>query len=206
MLERYVWPPTVRLARGQTNSGTFYLHDFFTSIPPGRCRLTVTLAKTLKGGAGKQTVKLGYALDINIRKSTPEDLGKRIQTIAHEMFRLTPATVNAEGMRQMRKLYGLDHPELVPVLIEVLSDPGLGQAHLWARHRIRQLCTESGDWDAVVRYLAASGNSSDKGFFDCWRKHGVELTPGQQARLLYGRSSWARLYLAETSRDRGAYR
>jgi hypothetical protein len=101
-----------------------------------------------------------------------------------------------------RSLQNLDHPDLVPVFVEMLGEKDVPASvfHI-PRVRLVPLCLQYNEWGPLVNYLASRGNSSDASFIYDMHKKNVELSRGQKRALADAQNMWVQLAYFEKFGD-----
>jgi hypothetical protein len=157
-------------------------------------RVTVTVWTDDQG-----SFPLTGACSFEILPPDPARLALRLAEIAARLRSAEPA---ADRLELLRSVAALDHPDLIPVLLQAVRDPDLMVFHTTARRRAAQLGEQYGR-GTVVEHLRCCGSRYDSMIFDTWSDMGVRLTADELSLVREAGNPWIRLFSLETFRDQG---
>jgi hypothetical protein len=188
------WLPTVTLKGGESLPLTVYLHDYFSSIAPGKVELPVTVKIWRKTEGQGEAVALREVCELDVSGPDPGRFAERIAEIGREIA----SEQSAERRLALYKsVASLSHPGLIAIFLGSLLDPAMLVFHSAARRRLVELAETYGKRGLIIEHLANHGGRYDGEFFALWRQQQVSLSDEEVARLCESSSLWVRLFCLE---------
>jgi hypothetical protein len=182
------------LVTGESLSFVIYLHDYFSSITPGKVQFPVTVKVWRKAEVAEEPTVLRQVCDIDVMQPDAERFADRIAEIRSRIAQEQSAE---QRLELYKSLASLSHADLVPIFLESLLDPTAQVFHLTARRRAVQLAETYNNRELLINQLAHHGGRYDAEFFRLWQERKVRLSDEQIARLCDSASLWTRLFCLE---------
>lgn len=183
--------PEFTLAPGQTITETIYLHDFFTTMQPGKVELPVTVSFLEERHSVRKLIDYTEPCHFKIMEKQEKKFKERIDSIHREILLTKDSN---KKLRLYKTVANIEHPQLVTIFIEVLLNDNMLVFHHTARKRLIDLTEKYGNREEIVRYLEKHGSRSDSYFFQLWKEKGIKLSDAEIGRLAQSASLWTRVF------------
>lgn len=211
-----VEPTFCSLQKGQSISGSVFLHDYFKTLQVGKAEFKARLylsRSSLSAGSGdlplltdKEPERVAFESSFSLTVDPPDPIAFKRRLVGAFRFLREHRDEDRKDreieakLRVLRGLENLSHPDLIEIFLFCLRSPELlsPNSQTTAIQVLLKLGQEFGDWRAIVEYLVSSGTRVDGIFFGEWQRRGIALDVMDLRKICYGGNNyWIRYYALE---------